>query len=424
LGYEFLGFRTGTIIGNNDLKILVGLTLKPPQNLFEPFRFIVGTYDYTDRAQAIFLKFVQLYKCSLLHSISHIIPQNSIRRTYVGSTIYHVYLSILHIIKDSGYPKDNTGNNLLFLVESTPMIDTLIPNLKKQFFREVYIISERKEHVRELGKFNYSFRRRKALIPYLEKKHPVLAQEKDFIGLSDLYLCDTDSSKSYFLYEFGQKGITMIEDGARTYSQRHSPFEQFIKSVFTKTPIGGGFDREVKSILAQFPDRLPQSLQHKAKELNIKKETTTLDEGTKKQIFELFLSEETFDINGENSALILTQPISEDKVIKNESEKIKIYADIISKVPKNMDIVLKLHPRETTKYEAHFKDVTILPALFPIEILGLKKGFYFKQGYTLFSTALSNLEIVKERFFLGKDYLDKFTVKATRNLIENMIIDQ
>lgn len=304
------------------------------------------------------------------------------------------------------------------------MIETLIPNLKKRFFRDVQLISERRDHVADLGKFDYSFRRRKKLLPYLEKKHPALKKEKVFIESSDLYLCDTDSSKSYFLYRFGKKGINMIEDGARTYSQRHSFFEQLIKNHLTKTPVGGGFDKEINTIFAQFPDRLPSTLQKKAVELNIKKETTKLEERTKNEIFEVFLPRETFKIEGQNNALILSQPISEDKVVKSELDKIKIYADVISKVPKNMNVVLKVHPRETTKYEEHFTDIVILPALFPIEILGLREGFYFEQGYTLFSTALSNLEIVRERFFLGKDYLDKFTVKATRNLIENMVVDQ
>jgi len=345
------------------------------------------------------------------------------RRTYVGSTIYHIYLAILHILKDSGDMKDGRGDNLLFLVESTPMIETLIPNLTKCFFRDVHIISERKDHVADLGKINYSFLRKKTLIPYLEGKHPILKEEKDFIQNSDLYLCDTDSSKSYFLYEFGNKGINMIEDGARTYRQRHSAFEQFIKSYLTKTPIGGGFDKEVKVLYAQFPDRLPLPLQKKAVELNIKKEVAKLDEKTKREIFEIFLPEDSFKIEGENNALILTQPISEDMVIKNEAEKIAIYKDVVSKVPSHMNIILKTHPRETTKYENHFENITVLPALFPIEILGLRSGFYFEQGYTLFSTALSNLEIVKQRFFLGKDYLDKFTVKATKDLIQNMVID-
>lgn len=345
------------------------------------------------------------------------------KRTYVGSTIYHIYLAILYILKDSRDMKDRRGDNLLFLVESTPMIETLIPNLTKCFFRNVHIISERKDHVADLGKINYSIRRKKTLIPYLEDKHPILKEEKDFIQNSDLYLCDTDSSKSYFLYEFGNKGVNMIEDGARTYRQRHSAFERFIKSYLTKTPIGGGFDKEVKVLYAQFPDRLPLPLQKKAVELNIKKEVAKLNEKTKLEIFEIFLPEDSFKIEGENNALILTQPISEDKVIKNEAEKIAIYKDVVSKVPSHMNIILKTHPRETTKYENYFDNITVLPALFPIEILGLRSGFYFEQGYTLFSTALSNLEIVKQRFFLGKDYLDKFTVKATKDLIQNMVID-
>lgn len=346
------------------------------------------------------------------------------RRTYVGSTVYHIFLSILHMIKDAGISPQNTGENILFLIESTPMIEKLIPNLKKRFFREVYILSERKEHVSDLGRFNYTFRRKKKLIPYMEGKHPALKKEKEFIGKSDLYLCDTDSSKSYFLYEFAEQGIEMIEDGARTYVKRHSNFEQFVKTYITNTPIGGGFDTEIKTIHAQFPDDLPLHLRTKAKELNIRKETARLDDVSKKEIFDLFLPNMSFQLKEGNLALILTQPISEDFVVKNESVKLEIYRDLISKVPPHLNVVLKTHPRETTKYEEHFTNITVLPALFPIEIFGLREGIIFEQGYTLFSTSLSNLEIVTERFFLGTNYLDKFTVKATRELIQNMVVDQ
>ncbi len=342
------------------------------------------------------------------------------KRTYVGSTIYHIYLSILHLIRDSGYRRGEYGDNLLFLVESTPMIEGLIPNLKNHFFREVYIISERTDHVADLGKFNYSFRRKQKLIPYLEKKHPALVREKDFIEVSDIYLCDTDSSKSYFLYQYAGNDLNMIEDGARTYSQRHTLVEQLIKSYLTKTPIGGGFDEVVKLVYAQHPEKLPLPIQSKARELNIKKEVAKLDADTRQQIFEIFISDKSFAINGDKNALILTQPLSEDGVVTDESVKIAIYKDVLDKIPKGMQTVIKTHPREVTRYEDHFSGVTVLPALFPIEILGLKTGFRFQQGYTLFSTALSNLDIVNERFFLGKEYLDKFTARATRNLVRNM----
>lgn len=342
------------------------------------------------------------------------------KHTYVGSTIYHIYLSILHIIRSSQYNINNTGENILFLIESTPNIEKLIPNLKKRFFRDVYIISERKEHVNDLGKFNYTFKRKEKLVPYLEKKHPELVKEKEFLNISSLYLCDVDSSKSYFLYKYGYKEISMIEDGANTYRQRRTKFELFAKMYITKTLIGGGFDKETKKIYAQFPEKLPKPLLKKAIELNIKKEVAKLNQDIKDELFNLFLPKTSFTLNKNNNALILTQPISEDQVIKNEETKIEIYKDVISKVPSNLNIVLKVHPREITQYDKYFSDITILPALFPIEILGLKEGFHFKQGYTLFSTALSNLEIVKERFFLGKDYLDKFTARGTKELIKQM----
>lgn len=345
-------------------------------------------------------------------------------RTYVGSTIYHLYLSIIHLIRAKGDSLDSSDENLLFLIESTPFIETLIPNLEKSFFTKVYILSKRRQHVNDLGKFNYTFNRKNSLVPYLENKHPILKKKKNFIMNSDIYLCDTNSSQSYFLYEFGHTGLNMIEDGARTYAKGPSKFEKIFKANFTKTLIGSGYDKEITKLFAQFPNKLPIELQKKSIELNIEKEVAKLDKKTKKDIFEIFLSYENFKLDNKNNALILTQPLSEDGIVKDEEEKINMYRDLISKVPSHLNVVLKTHPREKTKYEEHFKDIIVLPGLFPVEILALKEGFYFEQGYTLFSTALSNLKIVKEHFFLGKEYLDKFTSQTIKNQIQNMVLDK
>lgn len=341
------------------------------------------------------------------------------KRTFVVNTIYHIYLSIIHSLRESESPTEDCGENLLFVVQSTPMIERLIPKLKNRFFRDVHVISRREEHIKDIGKLNYTFNRKRKLLPYLEQKHSILKGEKDFITKSQIYLCGSDSSKSYFMYTYAKNNIYMIEDGARTYTKRQGYFEQFIKSYITKTPLGGGFDSEITKLYAQFPEKLPKELQSKATELNIKKEVDKFEQGLKDELFEIFLSKETFKIEGKQLALVLTQPISEDGLVLNEQVKIAIYKDMISKVPSHLKVILKTHPRERTQYENHFKDITVLPALFPIELLSLNPNFYFQEGYTLFSTALSNLDIVKTRYFLGKSYVDKFTSKSAIDLINN-----
>lgn len=340
--------------------------------------------------------------------------------TYVAATIYHIYLALIHIIKRSGYQEDNYGNNLLFIVESTPFIERLIPNLKKGFFREVYVLSDRKKQKNGVGKWNYALRRKSKIPAFLEAKHPELVAEKEFIRNSNLFLCECDSAKSYFLYEFGKtQTIAMIEDGARTYSKRHSKLEGWTKTYITKTPIGGGYDREIKTLYAQFPEKLPEALQKKAVELNIKKEVAKFSTIQKERLFETFINTAAPELPKHNNALILTQPISEDGLV-TEAVKIEIYKDVIAKVPQGLNIILKTHPREKTAYQEYFKDIIVLPGLFPIEILGLKEGFHFTKGYTLFSTALNNLEIVDQGYFMGKDYIDKFASTRIKELILNV----
>ncbi|WP_010520037.1 exopolysaccharide biosynthesis protein [Croceivirga radicis] len=342
---------------------------------------------------------------------------NNKKRTYVATTIYHLYLSILHLIKDANYT-ETYGENLLFLIETTPGIEVLIPALKQHFFKEVHILSKKKTHKKELGKFNYGLRRKSTLIPYLEKKHPCLANEKAFILASDVYLCETDSSKSYFYYLCSNKGMSMIEDGARTYIKNHSKLEYLYKTFLTNTPLAGGYNKEITAVLAQYPDKLPAELKQKAVELNINKELPLLKEEHKNSIFNLFLFNTPLNISHDKKkVLVLTQPISEDNIVASEAVKIKIYKDLIDKIPKEYQIIIKTHPREKTDYSLHFNTALVLPKLFPIELLDLKDNFEFEKGYTLFSTALENLKRIKERHYMGIDYLDYFASKAIKKLI-------
>lgn len=72
-------------------------------------------------------------------------------------------------------------------------------------------------------------------------------------------------------------------------------------------------------------------------------------------------------ITNNNGAVLFTQPLSEDEYI-TEEHKIYLYTAICEKVSKYGDVIVKLHPRDTSDYR--FKNALyVLEAGYPSELL-------------------------------------------------------
>ncbi|MFD0861299.1 glycosyltransferase family 52 [Sungkyunkwania multivorans] len=338
--------------------------------------------------------------------------------TFVGSTIYNIYMSIFKIIVQNDYEIDKKQDNLLILVENTPEIEKLIPSLEKSiFFRKVIMMPCRKTQVAHIGKFNYTFRKKQKITEYIEETCPELKEEQAFIEQSDIYFCDTDSSKNYFFLKYPNNRLHMIEDGFKTYQFVPKLSEMIKKKYLTKCLVENGHGDEIIAVHAQNPDQLPSKLKNKAVELNTKKIEKLLSDELKQEIYQLFMYDTgTKDLNGKCS-LILTQPLSEDGLVADEQTKIDIYKDIIENISASTKVVIKTHPREITAYQVHFPDAIVLPALFPIEVLSLNEKVHFQDCYTLFSTALENMDNTDKKHYLGNDYIEHLTNEDIKNQV-------
>lgn len=103
-----------------------------------------------------------------------------------------------------------------------------------------------------------------------------------------------------------------------------------------------------------------------------------------------------------NKVLLLTQPLSEDKII-TEKEKIDIYREILLK-ENEKNIYIKAHPREKTNYKEVFKEfnINIIENSFPIEIC-LLLDIKFEKVITLFSTGALSFKGKSEVEFIGTE---------------------
>lgn len=245
--------------------------------------------------------------------------------------------------------------------------------------------------IREKNKLTY-------LIKYFNNLRKLRKEFKkvSFIKNTDIY---GFSLISPYFYKNGNR-IIGLEDGAGNYvdrSYKNLNFKQKILDILNylffgysgllfieSTPI-------VKKIYLSNPHNIPNSLKHKAEILDIKKLWKQKSKDEKKWILEIFNFKENFLTNLKKRNYILyTQPLSEEKFLETEQEKIEVYEKIINKYNSHK-IVIKPHPRETTDYKKYFKDVEVLDSGYPSQLLEVL-DINFEKSITLFSTAVLNLK--------------------------------
>lgn len=345
--------------------------------------------------------------------------KQSPKRTFVANSIYHIYLSLMYILKNANYKCNDVGENILFLIDRKGIDKEMAPYLESFFFRKVYFIPTFDKQKRGIGKLNALLFRKWTIPPYMEKTLPELTLEEHFISNSEIIICNPCSAKSYFLYKFKNHHFNGIEDGARDYRNIHTTWKIFLRNYITKKPLEGGDDNRIVTFYAQFPNKLPKRLQKKAKELNALRVTSQLSNECKRQLFKAFSQKGIVDLGNKKNALVITQPIAENGIVASEEQKIRIYQEIIESIDPAYNIVIKAHPRETTDYSTYFTSHTFLSGSFPLEIIALNNDIYFEEGYTLFSTSINNMDIIGKKYILG----DKFTKYYTSNRWKNKITE-
>lgn len=148
-----------------------------------------------------------------------------------------------------------------------------------------------------------------------------------------------------------------------------------------------------KELFSNYP--IPELKQF---ELNI-----DFSEDEKQELMKLFVNcQDRIEIERlrkEADGVLYTQPISEDGYVKEE-DKIKIYEDIVKYYSKYGHVFVKIHPRDTTRYD--FPEKMILKGNYPSEllnILGIKFKFAVGLCTSAVETANADVKInLNERF--------------------------
>lgn len=226
---------------------------------------------------------------------------------------------------------------------------------------------------------------------------------------------------------FFKEDILIIEEGLLNYVKKvfkKKELKENIKhKIFKILGIGEreevlGYGNKVKKIYLteNLCKEVPKGLEKKTEIINLKKLWNNKSEEEKKFILDIFnFKEDILKKIDENTVILFTQPLSEDRII-TEEEKIKLYSKILGNYTEQ-SVILKPHPREETDYTKYFKDCYIMQEKYPIEILELV-GIRVKKVITIFSSAVFGLGNDVEIDFYGTEIHPKlFEIFGTQNKI-------
>lgn len=328
-------------------------------------------------------------------------------QVYVGGTYFHVYISILKSI----FRADRGSKNLLILNDHTPGLSEIVPALRESgyfdFVLEVPFVRLKRRIKDETSFIKKVFSRNRLAIDYVENNSAIGGYD-EFIRHAEINLFyNLGLSSSYFITKYRNNFFRMLEDGEHNYLPRVGRFQAFKRRHILKTVMGEGLDPEIKEIEVQHVHRLNQRVRFKGRTLELQKMQDSLSAKDQENILSIFMNGQAIEVFGDNNALLITQPLSEDGLL-TEQEKIAMYNTLLQQYAHGLSVYVKCHPREKTDYHGKILPTfTEIPRRFPLEMLDLLKSIRFKKGITVFSGGLNNLKCIEEKIFLGKEYLKK-----------------
>lgn len=295
----------------------------------------------------------------------------------------------------------------------------------------IYFIDEELKEELNLSKYKVIWLKNLKKSNYLLEKYKKWQYNnkllKEIAEIDELYLQDHIKFSQFFLNNFNGKAI-LLEDGTINYNEKILSEEKnkklkkikinhFMKKVIVekikKEYRRFGLSEKIQEIYLTGLLPIPDLIKNKVKIINVSDEWEKLSKKDKEEILGVFkISSKSFENlkAEENKVLLLTQPLSEDKII-TEKEKIDIYREILLK-ENGKNIYIKAHPREKTNYKEVFKEfnINIIENSFPIEIC-LLLDIEFEKIITLFSTGALSFKGKSEVEFIGTEKYPKLYEK-------------
>jgi polysaccharide biosynthesis protein cpsK len=330
-------------------------------------------------------------------------------RMYICTTPYQLLLTILKIEDDKSE---------LVLLEGTTDKEIVSNLSREKIFKKIdilnmYIFDEIKRYItnkREIARFITRFK------------------EAD-----DIYIYSDHIPIGWILDKYKIK-YNLIEDGYNFFSYKYTDFrnriftkkstvrdykELFKHYLFLRRNKGPGFSKYCQSIEVNDISVVPKDERyHKFKEVPRKELFENISEERKQLILRVFGVEELSGVT-DKSVLILTQPLSLDRLMNSNEKQYGFYKKICDKyLSEGYEVYLKPHPRDTITYE-EINGVNLIAQTVPMELIEMVSDVKFERIITHSSTAINFLTCGKEKEiffdFNTREYDEKLLGKYNIN---------
>jgi hypothetical protein len=334
-------------------------------------------------------------------------------KLYACSSLYNLLITLVKILP--------TGEKIdLLLYTQMPNYKVIADKLKNlNCFNDIYILDTLDyRSLKYYGKIDKLFRMKRKTIEYVEKRFSLdwerygnniyLFNDYDCLGR---YLV---AKKIYYhLLEDGIDFFTYFHKYYQLSPIRYDPASTGLKILNWLSGDLGSFGASKYAIDIEVNSKKQIVISsNKVFEVPRISLFTNLRNEDRMLIYSLFCPTSTvIDQYGSKSMLLCTQPLYKDRLIPSMKMQEQIYRDIIEQyISMNYHIVIKAHPRDDCDYTIFCENYQCqqIDKYIPTEVLNFNPQISFDLALSISTTAIEQITYVKERRYLGFDFLNKY----------------
>ncbi|MDF2946610.1 MAG: hypothetical protein K0S51_1289 [Bacillales bacterium] len=332
------------------------------------------------------------------------------KKLYICFTFYHVLVTLMKEIS-SDYTAD------IVICDTIPEYEGLIDSLKDSgIFNNVYEFKEKKYQESGFLNFKRFIRVRNLFVNQIIKKNINPSFELKKSTYSEVNIFNDWTYIGYYL-RANKIYYNLLEDAKDSYKvlgnyfkiDYYKPFKHRLLSRIFETQFFHGKSKYSKVVEVNSADgiSIPKDKLRITPKDNMFKNLTNED---KIKIYNIFMSDKVSPTLEQNSILILTQPLFEDKIVKFSEIQKNVYEIIINEycIEKGLNPVIKPHPRDNFNYELEFSNIKVINKNLPTEILNFNPQIKFAKAITVTSSSIGGIDFVDEKISLGFEWLRQF----------------
>lgn len=327
-------------------------------------------------------------------------------KVYLCVTLYHVYITLVKIISNRESKDDvvillNANNEQIF--EQFKYIDK---QLKSNGYACDLRLRSKKNEVLGIERMNN--RKQLKLVQDLMRKKGHSGFTLYNFAWNNSYIYSTAS----LLYKKCDRAVFMEESALIAKLPPEKSWKKMLHRIMGDR-VDFYKDDKLSEIRVQRPETFPKEWKKKFTILDLPgmiQKTEAKDKDAILRIMSKDGGKLMNLLNEPDVGIVYTNPFSEQNLV-SEQEKVEYILKMCRYYKKYGKVVVKLHPRDTTDYPLD-RDISVLPASFPSELLALT-GYRFKFAVAICSSAVNttnaeykvnmNENFLKDRKFVLKN---------------------